>query len=70
MMTAVTVFTLFNLLPVNLTLKPDMSSVFLTRKSHGGQLEIGWLAGAATGQPVTNHPPRDFRVRKTLLITG
>lgn len=31
---------------------------------------IGWQVGAAACQPSSNHPPVDFRVRKTLWLIG
>jgi len=57
------IFIFFSPLPVNPVLKPIIRSVFLTRKSRGGRLAIGWQAGARRQLPIV-HPPRYFRVRK------
>jgi hypothetical protein len=49
-------------------IKPIIHSVFLMQNSHSKRVVIGWQTGAATFQPIANHPPQDFRIGKTLWI--
>jgi len=61
---------MFKPFPINLALKPITDCVYLTQKSRGERLAIGWQAIAATCVSIANRPLRNFRVRKKLWMIG